>query len=174
MFRNDEKRLIFPSAESRFSKGVQYLEEYVEGLHSEPPTSRPINRRIIELIRLFESWTDLLGDGHANLYRVEEEDGGPIRAWKTDNYFYEAQGYAHVMYYVMQALHREYKEQLKGSVEFMFHEVLDALESAATLKPLMILDGAPSGLVANHRRILDSYISEARDKMFSIKEELEK
>jgi len=174
MFRNDEKRLFFPSAESRFSKGVLCLEEYVKGLHADPPTSRPLNRRVIELIKLFEAWTDLLGDGHANLYRVKERDGGPVRAWKTDNYFYEAQGYAHVMYYVMQGIRREYGEDLKGSVEFLYDEVLDALDKAQTLKPLVILDGSSAGLLANHRRILDSYISEARDKMFSIREELEK
>jgi hypothetical protein len=174
MFRNDEHKLFFPSAENRFSKGVKYLEHYIEGLHTDPPTSRPINKRIIELIKLFEAWTALLGDGHANLYREEERGGGPVRAWKTDNYFYVAQGYAHVMYYVMQAIQHEYGEDLKGSVEFLFHEVLDALDKAHALKPLIILDGSPAGLFANHRRTLDSYISEARDKMFSIQEELEK
>jgi hypothetical protein len=174
MFRNDEKKLFFPSAENRFSRGVTSLEHYVEGLHTDPPTSRQLNKRVIELIKLFEAWTALLGDGHANLYRVKERDGGPVRAWKTDNYFYVAQGYAHVMYYVMQAIQREYGEDLKGSVEFLFDEVLDALERAHSLKPLIVLDGSASGLLANHRRILDSFISEARDKMFSIQEELEK
>jgi hypothetical protein len=174
MFRNDEKKLFFPSAENRFSRGVMFLEDYVEGLHTDPPTSRPLNKRVIELIKLFEAWTALLGDGHANLYRELERDGGPVRAWKTDNYFYVAQGYAHVMYYTMQAVQREYGEDLKGSVEFLFDEVLEALENAQTLKPLLVIDGSPAGLFANHRRILDSYISEARDKMFSIQEELEK
>jgi hypothetical protein len=174
MFRNDEKKLFFPSAESRFSKGVRCLEHYVDGLHADPSTSRPLNKRVIELMKLFEAWTGLLGDGHANLYREKERDGSSIRAWKTDNYFYVAQGYAHVMFYVMQAVQREYGEDLKGSVEFLFDEVLDALGKAHALKPLVILDGSPAGLWANHRRILDSYISEARDKMFSIQEELEK
>jgi hypothetical protein len=174
MFRNDEKKLFFPSAESRFSKGVDYLEQYVKGLHADPPTSRPLNKRIVELIKLFDVWTDLLGDGHANLYRDKERDGSPVRAWKTDNYFYTAQGYAHVMYYVMQAIQREFGEDLEGNLEFLFQDVLDALDKAHTLKPLVILDGSPTGLLANHRRILDSYISEARDKMYSIREELEK
>ncbi len=174
MFRNDEKKLFFPSAENRFAKGITYLEHYVEGLHTDPPTSRQLNKRMIELIKLFEAWTALLGDGHANLYREVERDGGPVRAWKTDNYFYTAQGYAHVMFYVMKSIRREYGEDLKGSVEFLFDEVLDALDKAHTMKPLIVIDGSPAGLFANHRRALDSYISEARDKMFSIQEELEK
>ncbi len=174
MFRNDEKKLFFPSAENRFARGIEHLEHYVEGLHADPPTSRPLNKRMIELIKLFEAWTALLGDGHANLYRETERDGSPVRAWRTDNYFYTAQGYAHVMYYVMQAIRQEYGEDLKGSVGFLFDEVLDALDKAHTVKPLIIIDGSPSGLFANHRHVLDSYISEARDKMFSIQEELEK
>ena len=49
-----------------------------------------------------------------------------------------------------------------------------ALEEASKLKPLIILDGGPSGLFANHRRNLDGYINEARSKIFSIQEELDK
>jgi hypothetical protein len=174
MFRNDEKKLFFPSAENRFSKGVSYLNRYIEGLHADPPTSRPLDKRVIELIRLFEASTDLLGDGHAILYKEQERDGGSIRPWRTDNYFYTAQGYAHVMYYVMLAVHREYGEALGGSVEVLLHEAIEALEKACTLKPLIILDGSPAGIWANHRAILDSYVSEARDKMFSVRDELEK
>jgi len=174
MFRNDEKRLFFPSAESRFSKGVTYLGRYIEGLHADPPTSRPLDKRVIELIRLFEASTDLLGDGHAILYKERERDGSPIRSWRTDNYFYAAQGYAHVMYYVMLAVQREYGEALGGSVESLLHEVIEALEKAHTLKPLIIIEGSPAGIFANHRGMLDSYISEARDKMFSVRDELEK
>lgn len=174
LFRHDEKKFAFPSAEKSFSEAVEALERYVEGLHADPPTSRFLNLRHIELIKLFEIWTDLLGDAHANLHRTEERDGSPVRVWRTDNYFYVAQGSAHVMYYMMQAVEREYGRDLQQSVRFLFNEVLEALAQAATLKPLVVLDGAPAGLLANHRKNLDSYISEARDKMFSIKEELEK
>jgi hypothetical protein len=40
------------------------------------------------------------------------------------------------------------------------------------LKPIIVLNGSPAGIFANHRRNLDSYISEARQKMFSIRDEL--
>jgi len=45
---------------------------------------------------------------------------------------------------------------------------------AARLKPLIVFDGRSDGLLANHRRNLDAYITEARQKMYSIREELEK
>ena len=174
MFRNDEKKLFFPSAENRFSRGVMHLERYIRGLHADPPTSRPLDKRVVELIRLFDVSIDLLGDGHAILYKEEERDGSPVRSWRTDNYFYTAQGYAHVMYHLMLAVQREYGKALEGSVGFLFHDVLEALEKAHTLKPLIILEGSPTGFFANHRAILHSYISEAREKMLSIRQELEK
>jgi hypothetical protein len=37
-----------------------------------------------------------------------------------------------------------------------------------------VLDGSDAGLTANHRRNLDVYIAEARQKIYSIREELEK
>jgi hypothetical protein len=173
MFRNDERKLWFPSAESRFKKGVEALEKYIKGLHATPPTSRPLNQMNSELMKLFEAWTDLLGDAHANLYRTREPDGSLVHMWRTDDYFYQAQGYVHVMYYVMQAIDKEYGETIKESARALFPEVLDALKKASTLKPLIILDGCPEGIFANHRRNLDGYISEARSKMFSIHEELQ-
>jgi hypothetical protein len=35
-----------------------------------------------------------------------------------------------------------------------------------------VLDGAPDGIFANSRRNLDAYINEARQKIYSIREEL--
>jgi hypothetical protein len=42
------------------------------------------------------------------------------------------------------------------------------------MKPLLILDGAADGVFANHRRNLDAYLVDARQKLYSIREELEK
>lgn len=172
MYRNDERKLWFPSAESRFHKGNEALQKYIHGLRASPPTSRPLNLLNSELMKLFEAWTDLLGDAHAKLYRSVEPDGGAVHGWRTDDYFYQAQGYAHVMYYFMAAVQKEYGQGLKESAASLFSDVLDALKKASTMKPLIVLDGSAEGLFANHRRNLDAYISEARGKMFSIHEEL--
>ena len=175
LFRNDATKFWFPSAESRFEQGVERLRAYIAGLGSGSPRTRPIVVRNVELIRLFQTWTDLLGDAHANLYKEKEADGSSVW-WRTDDYFYRAQGYAHVMYNVVLALRREYHPLLKerSSLARLFDEITVALEKAALMNPLIILDGGPSGIFANHRRNLDGYIAEARQKMYSIREELEK
>jgi hypothetical protein len=169
-FRNDAEKFWLPSAEGKFREGVRHLRAYVDGLKTTPPRSRPINQRNVELIRLFQAWSDLLGDAHANLYREPES------VWRTDDDFYHAQGFAHVMFHLVRAVGREYQHEFetKPVVRTLFDEVAAALGQATVMKPLIVLDGAPDGLFANHRRNLDAYITEARQKMYSIREELEK
>jgi len=173
-FRNDAQKWILPSAESKYADGVDHLRMYIAGLHANPETSRELNQRNVELVTLFEAWTDLLGDAHAMLYMQNNPDGSSIRPWQDDNYFYHAQGYAHVMYYLMLAIKREYHQSqtIKPVIGQLFDETIIPLHDAAMLKPLIVLNGAPAGIFANHRRNLDSYISEARQKMFSIRDEL--
>jgi hypothetical protein len=175
-FRNDAEKWILPSPEGKYDDGVAHLRAYVAGLHTTPPSSRELNTRAVELVRLVQTWTDLLGDAHANLYRSTKDDGSPVHSWDCDHYFYHSQGYAHVMYHMMQALEREYAGQLKDDpvLKTMVDESIDALGKAAVLKPLIVMNGSPDGLFANHRRNLDAYITEARQKMYSIREELER
>lgn len=175
-FRNDAEKWILPSPEGKYEDGIDHLRAYVAGLHTTPPSSRELNTRAVELVRLVQTWTDLLGDAHANLYRSTKDDGSPVHSWDSDHYFYHSQGYAHVMYHMMQALEREYAGQLKDDpvLKTMFDESIDALGKAALMKPVIVMDGSPDGLFANHRRNLDAYITEARQKMYSIREELER
>jgi hypothetical protein len=170
MFRNDAERFWFPSAESRFRAGVEFLRAYTAGLHENPPRSKLLNRRNVELIRLFQTWSDMLGDAHSSLYR---DDVGFLH---TDDVFYHAQGVAHAMYYVLRAVHAEYQASFQNRpvLDTLIEECAAALYQAATLKPLFVLDGGPASLFANHRRNLDAYVNEARQKMYSIREELEK
>jgi hypothetical protein len=175
-FRNDAEKWILPSPEGKYDDGVNHLRAYIAGLHTTPPSSRELNTRAVELVRLIQTWTDLLGDAHANLYRSTKDDGSAVHSWDCDHYFYHSQGYAHVMYHMMEALEREYAGQIKDDpvLKTLFDDSIDALGKAAVMKPLIVMDGSPSGLFANHRRNLDAYITEARQKMYSIREELER
>lgn len=168
--RNDEFKFWFPSAESRFSSASEALTGYVEGLHTNPQISKPINRRNVELIRLFSTWTDLLGGAHAKLY---EQD---VSVFETDDYFYKAQGFAHVMAHLTRAVIREYAAELeeRQTVIDLLDQVEASLSQAAVLKPLLVVDGSADGVFANHRRNLDVYIVDARQLLYSVREELEK
>ena len=175
-FRNDALKWILPSPEGKYDDGIQHLRMYVAGLHTAPPTSRELNTRAVELISLLQTWTDLLGDAHANLYRTTKDDGSAVHSWDCDHYFYHAQGYTHVMYHMMQAIEREYSGQFKDDpvLKTLLNDAIDALGKAAVMKPLIVLNGSPDGIFANHRRNLDGYVTEARQKMLSLREELER
>src|ERR1039458_9684469 len=92
---------------------------------------------------MIQSWTDLLGDAHAHLYRSTKDDGSPVHSWDCDHYFYHSQGYAHLMYHMMQALEREYAGQIKDDpvLKTLFDDSIDALGKAAVMKPLIVLNG---------------------------------
>jgi hypothetical protein len=169
-FRNDARKFWFPSAESAFGAGVEALRRYVAGLEATPPSSKPINRRNVELIKLFQVWTDLLGDAHSSLLSEDVSWLG------LDDVFYHAQGYAHVMHHLTRAIRREYAPDLasRTTVLELLDQVAHSLGRASQMKPLVILEGSPSGLFANHRRNLDAYLIDARQLMYSIREELEK
>jgi hypothetical protein len=175
-FRNDALKWILPSPEGKYDDGIEHLRMYVAGLHTTPPDSRELNTRAVELISLLQTWTDLLGDAHANLYRTTKDDGSPVHSWDCDHYFYHAQGYTHVMYHMMQAIEREYSGQFKDDpvLKTLLNDAIDALGKAAVMKPLIVLNGSPDGIFANHRRNLDGYVTEARQKMLSLREELER
>ncbi|HVN27987.1 MAG TPA: DUF2333 family protein, partial [Candidatus Binataceae bacterium] len=175
-FRNDAERWILPAPEGKYADGVAHLRAYVAGLHANPETSRELNQRSVELIRLIQAWSDMLGDAHAMLYQSSSYGGRPIGSWQCDNLFYHAQGYTHVMYYMMQAVKREYAGQIKEDpiLVTLMDDTETALGKAAMLKPLIVFNGAPDGIFANHRRNLDTYVAEARQKMYSIREELQR
>jgi hypothetical protein len=168
--RNDERKFWFPAAETRFREGVAALRRYVAGLAATPPTSKPLTQRNVELIRLFQVWSDLLGDAHGSLLR----DDTPFFA--TDDVFYHASGLAHVIHHLTRAVRREYAADLVGrrAVLELLDRVADSLGRAARMKPLAVLDGDPEGVLANHLRNLDAYVVDARQALYSIREELEK
>jgi hypothetical protein len=77
---------------------------------------------------------------------------------------------------MMQAIEREYSGQFKDDpvLKTLLNDAIDALGKAAVMKPLIVLNGSPDGILANHRRNLDGYVTEARQKMLSLREELER
>ena len=167
--RNDERKFWFPSAEGRYREGSAALNLYIEGLHTTPPTSKPINRRNVELIRLFQAWTDLLGGAHAKLT-------ADVSFFQTDDDFYHSQGFAHVMAHLTTAVRREYEAELqdRGTVLELLDQIEASLTKAALMKPVMVLNGSPDGLFANHRSNLVAFVVDARQLLYSVREELEK
>ena len=170
LLRNDPEKWAFPSAEDRYGKAVERLEAYVEGLQEEPATSRQINARNVELMRLIQVWSDLLGSAHSDLLRDE------VPWFEVDDVYYRTTGYCHVMAQMMPAIKIEYSRELDSRpiLGTLFNEAAEPLARCGAMKPLVVLNGGDTSFLANHRRNLDAYVTEARQKFYSIREELDK
>jgi len=170
LLRNDPAKWAFPSAESRYREAVKRLDAYVAGLGGANPASRPINTRNAELLPLLTAWTDLLGDAHADLYRQQ------VDWFEVDDVYYRATGYCHVIAHMLPSLEIEYHTSIetRSGLKGMFSEALPALERCAVIKPIYVFNGHDTGILANERRNLDAYVNEARQKLYSIRDELEK
>lgn len=168
LLRNDPYKWAFPSAESRYREAVKRLDAYVAGLRS--GASRPINTRNTELRNLLSVWTDLLGDAHAELYSTQ------IGWFQVDDVFYRATGYCHVIAKMLPAVEIEYQAELSSrpGLRGMFNELHWPIERCAVIKPIYVFNGRDSEPLANQRRNLDAYVNEVRQKLYSIRDELEK
>jgi hypothetical protein len=170
LLRNDPEKWAFPSAESRYERAIERLQAYIAGLQTQPPSSRPLNARNVELIRLMQAWTDLLGAAHANLF------GNRVGWFQLDDVYYQASGNCHVIAQLIPAIQIEYDRELQSRAVLaqLLAEAEVPLARCATMKPIVVLNGGDTSVLANHRRNLDAYVAEARQKLYSVREELEK
>ena len=170
LLRNDPDKWMFPSAESRYREAVKRLDQYVAGLRGDNPSSRPIITRNSELIPLLAAWNTLLGTAHADMYRTDTD-------WfQVDDDFYRVTGFCHVIANMLPAVEQEYRVELdsRPGLRALFLEIHAPLARCAEIKPIYVFNGRDSGMLANSRRNLDAYVNEARQKIYSIRDELEK
>ena len=170
LLRNDPEKWAFPSAEDRYGKAVEHLRAYVAGLQTDPATSRPVNARNVELMRLIQSWGDLLGSEHSDLLQDD------ISWMQVDDVYYRTTGTCQVMSIMVPAIRIEYGREIEARpiLGTLFDEAEAPLVKCAHMKPLYVLNGGDTSVLANHRRNLDAYVTEARQKFYSIREELDK
>ncbi|MFP6663509.1 MAG: DUF2333 family protein [Deltaproteobacteria bacterium] len=170
LLRNDPEKWAFPSAEGRYKEAVARFDAYVAGLSAEPPTSKPIHARNVELMRLMQAWSDLLGAVHAELL------SDTIAWFAVDDAFYHATGVCHAIAYTIPAVEIEYGRefQQRPILAELMAETRVSLARCGAMKPIIVLNGADTSLLANQRRNLDAYVTEARQKIYSIREEIDK
>ena len=151
---------IMPSAESSYEEALAALNRYKAKLEN---GTGPFYTRTVNLIPLLEAYANLLGSCDDNLVKTKEDDGSKVSWFKADDYFFYAQGVAHAMHTILQAVAVDFEtvvESRRGSE--VLHHAIEALHHATVIHPWIILDGAPDGFTANHRANLAAPISHAR------------
>jgi len=101
------------------------------------------------LIALLSNYKDLLGSSYHNLLKDTEADGQPVSWFMEDDYFYFSQGIALAMAEMLEAVTKEYHQELqKKNSHKLLEDAVHALHAAVHLDPWVVTNGAKDGILA--------------------------
>jgi Uncharacterized protein conserved in bacteria (DUF2333) len=160
----------FPSASGKYQEAMHDLERYIEDLHR--GRSR-FYTRVDNLIALLNNYKDLLGSEFHNLIKDREADGTPVSWWVSDDYFYHARGTALGMSVMLEAVNKEFHQELqKKNSHKLLEDGIHSLDEAAHLSPWIVFNGDKDGWIANHRANMVTYIGEAEHVISTLQYQL--
>ncbi len=158
MIKSD--RYWFPSAESKYKDSIAEISKYADRLARGEARffTRPDN-----LIPLLASYEDLLGSCDENLVKAEEDGGRHVSHFKSDDYFYYAQGVANAMHGILLAVSDDFQQTIETRRGLdVLHHAIESLHRAMEMHPWYITNAELSGILANHRANMAAPISHAR------------
>jgi hypothetical protein len=151
---------MLPSAEDSYEEALDSLKNYRGKLMN---GTAFFYGRIDNLIPLLRAYENLLGSCDDKLIKHYEDDGSEVSWFQADDYFYYAKGVASAMHSILEAVAVDFDtaiETRRGTE--ILHHTLEALHHATQIDPILILDSAPDGILANHRANMAAPISHAR------------
>jgi hypothetical protein len=181
---NDPYKWWFPSAESKWKQGFQTLNAFYPNLIAGKSRFLP---RADNLIELLSQYVSLMGGVNTRLVNAPRDiretvslegdktgQSGPgtlaieIPWFQIDDNFFYAQGVAYALYESFKAIEVDFDEVLrdKNSVPLV-RKILELLKRCE-FEPLIVLNGDPDSLFANHSLNLSGVFNDARQKMSSL------
>ena len=160
----------FPSASGKYREAMQDLEKYIEGLKV---GRGRFYSRVDYLIALLSNYKDLLGSSYHNLIKDTEADGQSVSWFLVDDYLYYSQGIALAMAEMLEAVTKEFNQELqKKNAHKLLEDAIHALHAASHLDPWVVTNGAKDGILANHRANMSTYIGEAEHVISTLMSQL--
>jgi hypothetical protein len=160
----------FPSASGKYREAMQDLELYIAGLKV---GRARFYSRVDYLIALLSNYKDLLGSSYHNLIKDTEADGQPVSWFLVDDYFYYSQGIALAMAEMLEAVTKEFHQEIqKKNSHKLLEDAIHALHAASHLHPWVVTNGAKDGILANHRANMSTYIGEAEHVISTLQAQL--
>jgi Uncharacterized protein conserved in bacteria (DUF2333) len=160
----------FPSASGKYKEAMQDLERYIQDLKG---GRARFYSRVDYLIALLSNYKDLLGSSYHNLIKDSEADGKTVSWFMVDDYFYYTQGIALSMAEMLEAVTKEFHEELqKKNSHKLMEDAIHALHAASHLEPWVVTNGAKDGILANHRANMSTYIGEAEHVISTLQQQL--
>ncbi len=160
----------FPSASGKYREAAQDLGKYIDGLKA---GRARFYSRVDYLIALLSNYKDLLGSSFHNLLKDTEADGQPVSWFMVDDYFYYSQGIALAMAEMLEAVTKEFHQELqKKNSHKLLEDAIHALHAATHLEPWVVTNGTKDGILANHRANMSTYIGEAEHVISTLMSQL--
>ena len=182
---NDPYKWWFPSAESKWKEANRGLRAFYENLLSGTSHFYP---RADNLVELLQQYASLMGGANTRLINAPhdidaslavEEQGKDssesptmvdinIPWYHIDNNFYYAQGIAYALYESFKAIRIDFIDVLtdKNSLKLV-DKILEKLERCY-FEPLIVFNGDPGSIFANHSLNLSGVFNDARQKTNSL------
>lgn len=182
---NDPYKWWFPSAESKWKQAKRSLETFYENIVEGKSYFYP---RADNLVELLQQYASLMGGANTRLINaphdidkaleVEDQGGGSSESPKLidtdipwnhiDDNFYYAQGIAYALHESFKAIRIDFIGVLtdKNSVKLV-DKIIENLERC-DFEPLIVFNGDPGSIFANHSLNLSGVFNDARQKINSL------
>ncbi len=182
---NDPYKWWFPSAESKWELAGQNLAKFYKALGAGESHFYP---RADNLVELLNQYASLMGGVNTRLINAprdvevvltfDEETGKATESsklvkinvpwYQIDDNFYYAQGVAYALYESFRAIRIDFIDVLKdkNSVRLV-DKILEDLYRCH-FEPLIVFNGNPGSIFANHSLNLSGVFNDARQKVYSL------
>jgi hypothetical protein len=183
-FSNDPYKWWFPSAESKWKLANTHLNSYYRNLAT--GKSR-FYARADNLVELLNQYLSLMGGANTRLINaprdiletlaVEEERGkaGPSTMvdidipWRRiDDNFYYAQGVAYALYESFKSVRTDFLDVITDKNSVQLVDKIVELLGRCQFEPLIVFNGDPDSIFANHSLNLSGVFNDARQKINSL------
>ncbi|SPD73074.1 conserved hypothetical protein [uncultured Desulfobacterium sp.] len=182
---NDPKKWWMPSAESRWRKAYADLETFYQDLASGKSYFYP---RADNLVELLNQYASLMGGANTRLIHAprdinhvladDQETKGDSQTpgmvdvnipWqRIDDNFYYAQGIAYALYESFTAIRSDFIDILtKKNSLTLVDKIIQDLERCY-FEPIIVFNGDPESIFANHSLNLSGIFNDARQKINSL------
>lgn len=196
-FNFDSSSFWFPSTESEYRRGVQYLKAYQSSLLSRDSGSAQfyaradnlrnwladvetrlgsLSQRLSASVGKEQLNVDLAGDTAARQSTMTPQEMRVKTGFlELDDVFYEARGASYALIHIMSAIEVDFHDVLaKKNAQVSLQQIIRELE--ASQQPVMspmILNGSGFGMLANHSLVMANYISRANAAIIDLRRLLE-
>jgi hypothetical protein len=182
---NDPYKWWFPSAETKWKQAAKSLEGYLLNVEKGKSFFYP---RADNLAELLHQYASLMGGVNTRLINappdrrevmaLDENDKGQTQTsgmvevnipWrKIDDNFYYAQGVAYALYYSFLAIRNDFLTVLtdKNCLKLV-DKILESL-GRCDFEPILVMNGSPASIFANHSLNLSGVFNDARQKVDSL------